>query len=564
MQGACPRRDRAMNRALVHLHRIALMCAPLVLVACGTVAPDHTTAHGGCIGCDASGQLPMAQEWARRARLNEGRAAHVANLRCATSAWQAMDDARTARDAASLATRCTDALLAPLLEERPRGWTPGPTTIAGVTLDVEFRQLSPWLSGALSLARARDVPMNLYEGERMAKPGFGVPLAAVAPRCNDRALCEFLPPEGVFRDVTAWIEPAADADAPARLVIGNPFVLGAVQAGTQRIPLAYDTSASYARGVATSKLRRLAVWGLLGGDEVGRRAGLYLLEDYDPHKRPLVMIHGLGSSPLTWARLSDAVWGAPDLRSRFQVWHVVYQTNAPLLVTRRRVQQYLDEVWSVLDPEGDDDARRGMVLVGHSLGGVVARMLCVDSGDVLWNAAFTVPPQDVRADPRDVRDVLDTFSFVPYPGVTRAIFIASPHHGSPSATRWFGRFARVLVGRRTPELQSLKRMADADPDAVRPELRDFYRQARLNSISTLQVAQPVRVAGESLLPAAGIAYHTIAGSLPGHQPPGDGVVPLDSALLPGAESTLILPAGHDVHTQPEAVAEVLRILRESP
>ena len=100
------------------------------------------------------------------------------------------------------------------------------------------------------------------------------------------------------------------------------------------------------------------------------------------------MIHGLGSSPLIWQRLSNAVWAASHLRSRYQVWHVVYQTNAPLLVTRRRVQIYLDDAWRVLDPEGDDPARSGMVLVGHSLGGVVARMLCVDSGDVLWDAAF--------------------------------------------------------------------------------------------------------------------------------------------------------------------------------
>ncbi|HEY0502156.1 MAG TPA: alpha/beta hydrolase [Lysobacter sp.] len=543
---------------------IAALCLLASLAACGTAPAERASQAGDCVRCETADPLHAAREWQRRAQLQEGRASHAAYLRCATSAWPALADERTTRAASALATQCTDALLASLLRERPDGWTPGPTSAGGIALEVEFRHLSPWLSGALSLTRARDVPMHLYEGERMAHAGFGVPLAAISPRCEDRPLCRLLPPEGVFRDVTAWIEPAVEDGAPPRLVIGNPLVLATVQAGTRPIPLAYDTSAAYARGVYTSRLGRLAVWGLLGGDEVGRRAGLYLLEDYDPGKRPLVMIHGLGSSPLTWARLSDAVWGDPDLRSRFQVWHVVYQTNAPLLVTRRRVQEYLDDAWRVLDPEGDDAARRGTVLVGHSLGGVVARMLCVDTGDVLWNAAFTRPPQDVRADPRDVRDVVDTFRFTPYPGVTRAIFIAAPHHGSPSATRWFGRLARVLVGRRTPELQALKRMADADPDAVRPELLDFYQQARLNSISTLQVAQPVRVAGESLMPVEGIVYHTIAGSLPGQHPPGDGVVPLDSALLPGAASTRIVAAGHDVHMHPDAVAEVLRILRESP
>ncbi|MNF01864.1 hypothetical protein D3C80_2009220 [compost metagenome] len=65
------------------------------------------------------------------------------------------------------------------------------------------------------------------------------------------------------------------------------------------------------------------------------------------------------------------------------------------------------------------------------------------------------------------------------------------------------------------------------------------------------------------MPAKGIAYHTIAGALPGRDPPGDGVVPLESAEIPAAESTLVLPLGHDLHESAEGVAEVLRILRES-
>jgi hypothetical protein len=47
-------------------------------------------------------------------------------------------------------------------------------------------------------------------------------------------------------------------------------------------------------------------------------------------------------------------------------------------------------------------------------------------------------------------------------------------------------------------------------------------------------------------------------------PPGDGVVPLESALLPGSASTLVIDSGHNVHMHPQAIAEVLRILRETP
>ncbi len=548
-----------------------LLLAALLPCACRSVAerPASPASCAAATSCNAtdSGEarrgLDRAQTWSRRAAaMEDADNATDAWTRCALDAYPALAERDTVVEAATLATHCTDALLARVLAQRNGGWVAGPQTIDGREFDVEFRQLSPYLDGPLRLTRASEVSMTMLGGERMHRPGFGVPLAILSRRCSDRDLCELLPPEGVFRNATAWLEPGNREGRP-RLVIADAVALDTLAIGAQRITLAYDTSAGFASGALTSKLDRLAIWGLLGGDEVGRRAGLYLLEDYDPGKRPLVMIHGLGSSPLTWARLTNAVWGAPDLRERFQVWHVVYQTNAPLLVIRGRVQRYLDEAWRILDPEGDDAARTGMVLVGHSMGGVAARMLCVDSGEVLWNAAFVQPKTALKGDPEDIAGVDEIFHFTPYPGVSRAIFISSPHGGSPSATRWYGRLARVLIGRRTPELQSLKHIADSNPQAVQPELRMFYQQARLNSITTLQTQQPVRAAGQVLMPASGIAYHTIAGALPGRDPPTDGVVPLASAVIPGAESTLVLPLGHDLHERPEGVAEVLRILRES-
>lgn len=544
----------------------------LVLASCRTVAPTDVAADvGDSIECASNIcqseaiALREARRWAVRAgKERSHRGSTRAWLRCATEAYLALrsPDADITIPAAALTTRCTDEFLSRALDRQPKGWSEGSTRVGDVQLDVQFRQLSSYLQPPLHLVLARNVPVTAHGGERHTRPGFGVPVAILTPRCVDTPLCQLLPPEGIFRNATIWIEIESDrTDALPRLVLADPLVLGALTIGEHSFPLAIDTSAAYVAGARTSKLGRLAIWGLLGGNEVGRRAGLYLLEDYDPNKRPLVMIHGLGSSPLIWLGLSNAVWAEPHLRSRYQVWHVVYQTNAPLLVTRRRVQSYLDDAWHVLDPEGDDPARSGMVLVGHSLGGVVARMLCVDSGDVLWDAAFVVPPDSLQADADDRKVIEETFRFTAYPGVGRAIFIAAPHRGSPSAVRWFGRLAQVLIGRRTPEITALRRIARDNPENIRPELSGLYQRGMVNSISTLQHAQPVRLAGEKLMPAAGIPYHTIAGSLPRH-PSTDGAVPLDSALLAGAASTLVLPSGHNLHESPEALAEVLRILRE--
>jgi len=502
-----------------------------------------------------------ARRWASSAHVaSTPKTAGRAWLLCATHAYEAINEAATPSGGmASLATQCTDNFLAYALTEKS-AWREGRLRIAGVDASVEFRQLSPYLTQPFEVTLARDVPMQVYRGKRFSSDGFGVPLAILAKRCEGAPLCELLPPEGVFRQATAWIE--TDTQGSPVLVLSDPLRMPHVTIGGTTYRLASDTSAAWARGVQTSSLHRLGVWGLFGGREVGKRAGIFLLDDYDPDKKPVVMIHGLGSSPLMWAGLSNAIWGDEVLRSHYQVWHVVYQTNAPLLVTRLRVQEYLDAAWETLDPEHDDFARSNMVLVGHSLGGVVARMLCADSGEVLWDAAFVTDASQMRADASDLAIVDRTFHFTAYPGVGRAIFLAAPHRGSPAAMRWYGRLARVLVGRRSPEIQSLRRVAQANPESVRAELLDPYLHGWVNSISTLQSAQPVRAAGERLMPREGIAYHTIAGALPNHGFESDGVVPVTSTLLDGAQSTLVVRYGHDLQESPEAVAEVSRILHE--
>jgi len=121
---------------------------------------------------------------------------------------------------------------------------------------------------------------------------------------------------------------------------------------------------------------------------------------------------------------------------------------------------------------------------------------------------------------------------------------------------------RTFVGHRAEEVQLLWHLANEHPEVLNEGVRETYKEAQLNSIYMLRIAQPLRIAEQSMLPVAGITYHTIAASLPGEDPPGDGFVPIDSAMLPGAASTLIVEGGHKLYENDAAIAEVLRILRE--
>lgn len=554
--------------------RLAISCIVLVtalLLASCQSQPSKTELAYISTLCDTTEGCPPGESdrrWrlAEQAQERAKRSLHASAaasewLACSIHAypgWHLRVPNRTAQ-AAALATRCADALLQIETERNANGWATGPMRLAGSPASLEMRGWSSPPAEQVSIATASSVGFDVYGGKRHTSEGFGVPVALVWPRCADHELCKLLPPEGVFRNATAWIEPSGQH---IRLVLANSRHTPDHLVGALRLPLARDSSAGYARGVATSKLSRLAFFGLLGGKEIGSRAGVYLLEDYDPGRHPIVMIHGLGSDPLVWARLSNEIWGNPALSDRYQVWHVVYQTNAPLLVTRLRIKGYLDDAWRILDPEADDPARENMVFVGHSLGGVLARLLASDSGDTLWNAAFTVSPEQLAATPEDRQLLRSIFRFEAYPGVSRAVFLAAPHRGAPAAGTWWGRLGRILVGRRAPEVKALRRVAERQPEAVVSGLRETYLQARINSISTLQTFQPVRAASESLLPVSRIRYHSIIGVKAGTDPPGDGFVPVHSAVLAGAASTMYVPGDHSLPLNQSAIEEVLRVLHE--
>jgi pimeloyl-ACP methyl ester carboxylesterase len=541
------------------LGSVALAC---VLAAC---APSVRRLVPQARAPDAT--LSAAKSWAADAmRQTSPERAARGWLRCAAGAWRAVAAGGPAADeAAALDTQCTGRLLDVLLATEDAHWTARVLDIGGDPLAVQLRGLSPDLVGAPMFVRADRIPVStLMFGQRFATNGFGVALVAGTRRCEGAPRCRLFPPEGITRTAVAWVEADADGGTP-RLVFADPLREGSVPVGGREYVLSVDTTAPYASLADSSQLKQLAFRNLLvNGKDIGERQGVYLLEDYDPQKIPIVMLHGLGGSPLVWARLTNRIQGTPALRARYQVWHVLYQTNAPVLVSRLRVRGFLDDAWAALDPAGHDPARAHMVLVGHSLGGIIARLLTSDSGDALWHAAFLVPETRLHGDADDIATIRGLFRFTPYPGADTAFFLAAPHHGSPVAEDFFGRLALRVVKPHGNELDAIARLLKENPDAFQPDLVRSYRERGLSSISTLRTDQPVSRAAWSLLPAAGVRYYTIAGSLPGELVPGDGVVPLESTFLPGAVSTTTVTSGHRVYRNDEAIDLIVKTLGESP
>lgn len=537
-------------------YRLAGVLGFALLSACGAPVKKSTP-----VEVDA---LNTARHlWFESAQLQRKDIAARNQLRCAVAAWHASESADAAQDAEaqSLADNCTRELLGYLLDVEPTPWRPHEVRVVDEHLRVVFRDLPDSLNdGPVALVRADEVTIPVVMGQRYASPGYGVAMVGWQPHCQDKPICALDPPEGVTRALTAWIEPGEDG--VPRLVVAGARKRTQITIGHRDVPLAMDFSATYAALFDRSHINRLAVWNLIGGKQFAMREGLYLLEDYDPNKTPIIMVHGLGRSPMVWAKLTNLIDGDPALRTRYQIWHVVYPTNTPLLLNRLIVQRMMDRAWRILDPDKTAPARHDVVMIGHSMGGVVSRLLVSQSDDVIWHAVFDIPPEQLRGSPEDIATLDALFRFFPYPGVTRAFFLASPHMGSPYVDNVIGWLALHVVHAHAPELDALQRVTKENRAHENPLLIKDYERHGLSSISTLRAEQPVSHAASTLLPVAGVRYYTFAGDLPGSDPPSDGFVPLKSALLPGATSTIVVKDGHQLYLNDEVLAKIVEILRQ--
>ena len=112
--------------------------------------------------------------------------------------------------------------------------------------------------------------------------------------------------------------------------------------------------------------------------------GLSLLRPYTRGQIPVVFIHGLWSNPWSWDRMIAELEADPSLADRYQFWTFGYSTGDPIPYSASLLRRDLDEVRRKFDPDGSDAAFDRMVLVGHSMGGLLTKMMVQESGTRLW------------------------------------------------------------------------------------------------------------------------------------------------------------------------------------
>ena len=361
-------------------------------------------------------------------------------------------------------------------------------------------------------------------------------------------------------------------DRPAAIELKDPLDEPNIQISGRTIPLEADTTTVLASTLAKSGLEGLDYVGFLAANRIGERYGLYLLQPYQKGKIPVVLVHGLLSSPITWTPLVNDLMADPDFREKYQIWAYFYPTALPFIMPAADLRDKLLVTRNQVDPEMEDKALDNMVLVGHSMGGLISRMLTVDSGGEFWNKISPVAFQDLNfPNEQDRREVERLFFFEKHPLVKRAIFCAAPFGGSSLSPSPVGKLAASI-----PMLPSQVRDLGGMLSKLDPSLHKRLGNGHIpTSVELLNPKSPILAALAKTTPD-GVRWHTIAGKEPGQFGPiysallelnkndaGDGVVGLQSATLVESESRVIVPAGHTtVHQHPLAVREIKRILMD--
>ena len=345
-----------------------------------------------------------------------------------------------------------------------------------------------------------------------------------------------------------------------KLKVFDPYSTEKIDVSGKSYPLAANFSAPYGLWLAENNLGAAAYLSLIDRDKRLTMPHLYMLEPYNPNKKVIVLVHGLASSPEAWIRLTNDIMGDNALREHYQVWQIFYSTNMPILESRFQINTIINQGFESIDQKSA--SAKDAVLIGHSMGGIIARLLVSDQNlsnnaqKMLKNRQFNRFKDDPVFNARlNIQSV---------PNFNRAIFISAPHRGTDYADRWFTRAARKVIKLPGAFLGALADSVDEKNLNPKKILKDIDGGLIQNGPSDLSHNSKFTQLTENVMPKKGMIYHSIMGNITNSNDPDimtDGIVPYRSSHLDGAVSEKIIKGGHSIHETPEAVLELRRILK---
>jgi pimeloyl-ACP methyl ester carboxylesterase len=388
-----------------------------------------------------------------------------------------------------------------------------------------------------------------YVTERTTRDGIGAPIVAVEKQASGSRR-QMLAPSRIFRTVTAVAEFRSNRCV---LEFYDPLDSETATFYGRTVPLAADFTVPLAVMLQQTDPGKHELWRVLNPEKYAHTATIERLQPYNPNKTVVLVIHGLKDSQATWTPMINKLRGDLVIRKHYQFWFYSYPSGYPFPYSAAILREELDEV------EKQFPKLKPMVVIGHSMGGCISRLLLTDSGNQLCMKIFGRPLDEVPLSPKSREYFREELFFRHRPEIGRVIFIAAPLRGSNMASGWIGQLATLLIREPTASSQASQEMLRVT--SIREE--ELKPKRRANSVDSLSPKSRFVNAVNTIPMTPGVSYHTIIGDRGRGDSPNssDGVVPYWSSHMDGAKTENIVPSDHNAHQNPQAIEDVLRILK---
>ena len=216
------------------------------------------------------------------------------------------------------------------------------------------------------------------------------------------------------------------------------------------MPLEYDQTAVRALFATEGKGWTRELSGLLNNawpvPTAPTNDNLFALEPHRHGRIPVVLVHGTASSPLRWADMVNDLLEDKEIRDHYEFWFFTYNTGNPIPISANVLRHSLEDAVKSLGGVQADPALGRMVVIGHSQGGLLTKLISIDSGTKLWDAVSDKPVDELNLKP-ETKALLKESLFVHHlPFVETVIFISTPHGGSYQASLTIvGLFTRLVT-----------------------------------------------------------------------------------------------------------------------
>lgn len=409
-----------------------------------------------------------------------------------------------------------------------------------------------------------------YQPAPQDPAAIGVALVAERPH-SKKAFDQYYPREGVFRSVTVTLQSIQVESQQLVIKLQGHYLTAPqqIEVAGRQVALSYDPASATLLLLRDARIDQSAFSALLNGNQPGYDYGIFSPGPIRSDRRPVLMIHGLNSSPMIWLKLSHAIYRDPILSAHYQVWHAFYPSGAPPFFNAMRLRHDVDQMRNQLQQSVGLSKQTPMVLIGHSMGGIIAKTFIINSGMALWDETFLFRPEAWPGKDKDLQRYRDVFLFHARQDVDSVFFLDTPHHGAEIAEAWYSRLASKLIT--IPEMfarLNRKLFQRIRIETVTPQMQPYLAGGGPNSVQVLSPQHPL------LRKIATLPYQRPVYSVVGSDDKpycyderacaqlSDSVVPFFSAHEPRAELQIIVPSRHDSYQSPEAIAFIAQQLRQ--